>query len=529
MGNKVLNHSPWIEKASRGALWFGIILALGGLVIFTINPGLRWAVSTMEALALIQFIFFFIIHFETIKAFSTRRSTKLGLNSVLMVVIFLSIVSILNFLASQHSKRIDLSETNRFTLAPQTLKVLKNLNREVKITAFTQSQTGGEIQIKDLLDSYTHQTHQISFELIDPDKKPAIAKRYGITQYNTLVLESGKQEAQIKEATEQNLTNAIIRVNRDKKRKILFLKNHGEHRLSDTEKDGYSYVKESLQNMGYGAEELSLLETGEVPGDTNVLVIAGPQKPFLPEEKLALTAYLEKGGKVMALLDPQANLNLDDFLLEWGLRVGHGIIVDTLSRLMGGDITIPVVSTYPEHEITEGFNIATFFPIAQTITFDSSYGHLEFQPIAQTSPNSWSKRELTGQEIRIDPQVDSQGPFTLAGIVTSKTPFSQKAGDPDLPTPAPGTDTPTLLLFGDSDFANNAAFYFSGNGDLFLNSINYLAKEGDLIAITAKKHNFSPLFLTKTQGQVLLYLSLFVVPGVVFLTGFGIWRRRRLL
>jgi ABC-type uncharacterized transport system involved in gliding motility auxiliary subunit len=529
MPDPIPNESSLIRKASRLSVWMAAVLFLGGLMLLRINPAWTTAVTVIEAVALLQFVFFFVVHFETVKTFSSHRSTKLGLNSILMIVIFLSIVVILNFIASRHTKRLDLSETRRFTLAPQSLKVLNGLSRDVKITAFSQSQSPGEAHIKDLLDSYGKQSRRITYEMIDPDKKPAVAKHYGITQYDTLVLESGKQETQVKNATEQELTNAVIRVSKDEKRKVLFLKDNGEHSLDDKDRNGYSDVKESLTKLGYDVGEWSLLGQDAVPSDTKVLVIAGPQKPFLPVEIHAVSNYLEKGGKVIALIDPQTHLNLDGFLGKWGIRMGDGIIVDTLSRLVGGGPTIPVVNTYPPHEITEGFQLATFYPVARNIVFDGSNPDLEFKPLAKTTPNSWSKKDIAGPDIRIDPKVDTQGPFILAGIVTSKT----NAGSPEpvaegAPNPAE-SNQPTLVVFGDSDFANNAAFYFSGNGDLFLNTVNYLAKESDLISITPKEQTFSPLFLSRGQGQALLYVSLIIAPGVVLLTGFGIWRRRRRL
>ena len=517
-----------LKKISITSGWLGIGLMIAGLITFNIRPNWVLLVTLIELASLLLLVFFFTIHFETVKSFSARRSTKLGLNSLLMMIIFLSILGITNFIASRHSQRLDLSEMERFTLASQTVKVLNELNRKVKITAFTQSQTASETRIKDLLDSYAYLTNNVSYVLIDPDKKPAIAKNYGITQYDTLIFESSNQETQIKDVTEQDLTNAIIRVSRDEKRTILFLKDHGEHRLDDTDRGGYSHAKEALEKQGYDVEELSLLQEGKIPQNASVVVIAGPQKPYLEEEKRALTTYLNSGGKLLALLDPQTQTNLEDFLNIWGIQLGKGVIIDTLSRLFGGDFTIPIVNTYPSHEITEGFNLATFFPVAQMINFEPVHAGLDFKPIAQTTPNSWLKINLNNQDFRFNPDEDIQGPLTIAGIISLKSDEIVEAEGNEVEAHIT-VDESTIAVYGDSDFASNSTFYFSGNGDLFLNTINYLAKEKDLIAITPKEHRFTPLLLSKTQGQVLMYVSIIVMPAVVFITGFSIWRRRRRL
>jgi ABC-type uncharacterized transport system involved in gliding motility auxiliary subunit len=517
-----------LNKISIASGWLGIVLMVTGLISFNVRPDWTMLAMAIELVSLLLLVFFFTIHFETVKSFSYRRSTKFGLNSLLMVIIFLSILGITNFISSHHSLRLDLSEMESFTLASQTVKVLTELNQKIKITVFTQSQTSSEARIKDFMDSYAYYTKNISYVLIDPDKKPAIAKNYGITQYDTLIFESGNQETQIKNITEQDLTNAIIRVTRDVKRTVLFLKEHGEHQLDDTGKGGYSHVKESLQKQGYEVDDLSLLQKGAIPKETSVLVIAGPQKPYLEEEKRAITTYLENGGKLLTLLDPQTQTNLEDILSDWGIQLGEGVIIDTLSRLFGGDFTIPIVNSYPSHEITEGFNLATFFPVAQMLIFEPVHAGLDFKPIAQTTPNSWLKININNQDLSFNPDEDIQGPLTIAGIVSLKSDKILEAeGDKDYPDVT--VDESTIVVFGDSDFASNSTFYFSGNGDLFMNTINYLAKEKHLISITPKEHHFAPLLLSKIQGQVLMYISIIVMPSVVFIAGFSIWRRRRSL
>lgn len=526
MAETVLEHRSMADRLISWTLWIGLGFGLSGVVVYGYNPSQRWTVSILETLALLFMGTYFVVRFESVRAFAGRRSTRMGANSVLMTVLFLAILGILNFLGARHNVRMDLSETGKFTLAPQTLKVLNGLGRDVKITAFSQSGTPTEQEITDLLNSYSHISPRITYHLIDPDKNPAVAKNYGITVYDTLVLESGKQETQIKDATEQELTNAIIRVSRDEKQKVLFVKEHGEHRLDDAEKNGYSYAKDALTKQGYDVGELSLLTEDNVPEDARVVILAGPKKPLFPQEKTELADYLDRGGKVIMLIDPQVDTNLSDFLLEWGIRLGPGLIVDTISRLFGGDFSIPIVNNYPPHEITQGFNIATFYPLVQSVTYDSADPNLLFKPLAETTPNSWTKSDISGP-VKVDPKTDRQGPFTVAGIVTRTLhPPARQASGSEKPTPP---EEAALVVFGDSDFANNSAFYFNGNGDLFLNTVNFLAKERDLIAITPKEHRFTPLFLSKMQGQILMYASLIVVPGVVFIAGFRVWRRRRRL
>jgi gliding motility-associatede transport system auxiliary component len=525
-----------IFALSKAAGWLGILVAVAGFILYDTNPAWKWYITSAEFAALALLVFFFIVHFHTLKSFSERRSTRLGVNSVLMVLIFITILGILNFIASRHHLRFDLSETEAFSLAPQTLQVLQNLNRDVKVTAFVSDQGRTQSQIKNLLSSYAYHNPRVTYKMIDPDKKPALAKQYGITQYDTLVLESGKQETQIKTANEEELTNALIRIGKDERRKILFLENHGEHALSDTEKGGYSRVKEALDKQGFDVAPLSLLEEGRVPDHTAVLVIAGPQKGFLPQEKEAIEEYLAADGKVLLLLDPDVESDLGDFLSRWGIKMGGGLIIDTFSRLLGGDFTIPVVTSYPSHEITQNFNLATFYPVAQTVNFDASRAdELDYKPLAKTSENSWSKTHPGAGRLNFNAAEDIRGPLTIAGAVTRR-PKIESPGKHTHNPPAEGETgaasddaKPTLIVFGDSDFAANGSFNFSGNGDFFMNTISWLAQEKGLISIRPKEAHFTPLFLSRAQGTVLMYVSLLFLPAAVFITGITVWKRRRRL
>jgi len=526
-----------IQTLTKGAGWLGILTAIAGFLAYEINPAWRPYVSLAELVALGLLMLFFIVHFEAVKSFSARRSTKLGLNSVLMVLIFIAILGISNFILSRHHVRFDFSETESFSLAPQTLQVLKDLKRDVNILAFVSDQGRSRSQIKDLLSSYGYHNPRVTYELIDPDKKPAQAKQYGITQYDTLVIQGGKQETQLKTANEQELTNAIIRIGQDERRKILFLEGHGEHGLSDPEKTGYSRIKDSLQKQGFDVGTLSLLSEGRVPDKTTALVIAGPQKGFLPQEKEALVRYLSANGKVLLLLDPDVRADLDDFLSGWGIRMGKGLIIDTFSRLLGGDFTIPVVTNYPAHEITQGFNLATFFPVSQSVNFDPGRAaEYDYKPLAQTGDNSWSKTHPAAGRLNFNPAEDVKGPLTLAAVVTRKPkgggPEAHAHDEPAEPAAGEagdGESQPTLVVFGDSDFAANGSFNFSGNGDLFLNTVSWLTQEKGLISIRPKETRFTPLFLSQSQGKILMTVSLLVLPAAVFITGIAIWKRRRRL
>jgi len=498
----------------------GGVLAGAGVVIYVLAPERTALIATVEGLAAACLTVFLVTHFELLREFSTHRATRLGLNSVLMIVLMGLILGILNFLGARHSVRWDFSETKRFTLAPQTARLLRELPRAVKVTVFTGDQSPVRLAYRDLIDSYQAHTAKLMVEFVDPEKKPGVARQYGITRPDTAVLESGKQETRITSASEQELTNALLRVTKDEKKTVYFLTGHAEHVLEDGSKEGYSFLKEALERQGYTVRSLSLYESKTIPKNASVLVLGGPQKPVSPEEQLLLVDYVRTGGRLLVLLDPGSRASLDSTLAAWGLQADNRTVLDT-QTILGGDLTMPVVNTYGSHEITQDLGqVFTMFPLARPVTFlDSKGNEWVFHPLAKSSPRSWARsgedRMTTVRDF--NPQKDTQGPLILAALVVARA------------TPSENARQPAVLLVGDSDFASNAFLDFSGNTDFILHAVAWLAEEKDLVTIAPKDTRLGTLLLTAAQSNALFALQVLGLPGFFLLSGFAIWRRRRRL
>jgi ABC-type uncharacterized transport system involved in gliding motility auxiliary subunit len=448
-----------------------------------------------------------------------RRSLKYGANSALMVLLFLGILGIVNYLGFQHRLRTDLSASRTFSLAPQSVNVTKDLKREIKATGFFQEKSPVRVEFKDLMESYRYYNDKIRYEMVDPDKDPGTARRYGITQPDTVVLESGSQDVRVRNISEQEMTSAIIRVSREGKRIIYFLGGHGEHAIDDKDRSGLTDAKFGLEGQGFEADSLSLIEKPKVPSDATVLVLAGPQRPILKEEQAALGAYLKEGGQLLVMLDPQSKADLDAFLFDWGIRLKNDIVVDPVSRLFGGMYNIPVISVYYQHDITRGFNLPTFYPLARSVrSADGREKEVEYEPLIETGKTSWATADLSQKEFKFDPKRDEKGPIVLGAIVTAKN------GS----TVNPNGKT-RIVFIGDSDFASNLYFKSVGNGDMFLNIVSWLARDPELISIRPKEAKAGSLLLAPAQGQMLFFLPVVALPVTLMAVGLVIWRRRKKL
>jgi ABC-type uncharacterized transport system involved in gliding motility auxiliary subunit len=465
-----------------------------------------------------------------------------GFNTVISSVVFLGILVFVILIADRHPWRLDLTESGQFTLSQQSRKILDSIKEPVTIKAFFATAEQERSGAKDLLESYHYHNPQVSFEFLDPDRQPELARRYEIRSYGTLVLEGYQKKLPIQRADEESISNALLKLKRQQEKKIYFLIGHGEHDVKDTSKNGYSSLVSTLEKENYQVDALNLLQSTQVPEDAAEVIIAGPRKPLLANEIASLKQYLQKGGKLFVMLDPYQDAGLKDFLHGYGLELHDDIVIDKLSRVFGGSFLMPVVTQYGLHKITEGFNIATFYPEARSIrpTSEAPEGvHLEI--LASTSQEAWSEMDqemLKKGQAGFDENVDLPGPVPLTVLAEIENVDPLKA-NPDAKAGAQPAAQPqnagdesagqkaTLVVCGNSGFADNTHFGLSGNGDLFLNVANFLAEEEALITIEPREKKGQPLILTQNQARLLFWISLVLVPFMILLAGFTVYRVRR--
>jgi ABC-type uncharacterized transport system involved in gliding motility auxiliary subunit len=470
-----------------------------------------------------------------------RRAWTYGSGAVLSSLCFLGIFAFVALIAERHPWRVDMTESGAFSLSEQTRKILSSLDQPIDIKAFYATAAPEQTKAKDVLETYRYASPKINYEFFDPDRQPEIARRFEVRSYGTLVLEGYGRKQTIQNADEESLTNAILKLSRNEQKKVYFLVAHGEHSIEKSDKDGYALAREALEKENYAVAGLNLLQQAQVPADASVVIVAGPEKPLFHQELASLKAYLEGGGKLMVLFDPYQDGGLKPFVKDYGVEVGDDVIIDKLSRVFGGTYLMPVVMQYGPHRITESFDLATFYPEARAVSpAQEPPKGVQMEILASTSENAWAEKNLDllkRGEASFDEGEDTPGPISL--IVLAE--IELKPNDPAVPKDFPGKEgegpaadhgqhkakTATLIVAGDSDFADNTYFGLSGNGDLFLNMVNFLAEEQNLITIKPREKSQQPMLMTQTQAWVVFLVVLVLVPLLVLASGFAVYRVRR--
>jgi ABC-type uncharacterized transport system involved in gliding motility auxiliary subunit len=529
-----------METLKKNLNYVALGLILAALAAWFVWPYKKVVILALAAAGLLAFLAYVALHMSALHRGFRRKAFLYGGNSILVAVLVLAILVLVNYFLSEHHYRMDLTAAKVHSLSDQSLTVLKNLKTDVAIKGFFRLTNESRTAMENLLKIYAYNSGRIRYEFVDPDRNPGLVKQYEITQDGTTVFEAGGRKSRITASGEEDVTNALIQVTRARKKVLYFLEGHGEGTVSDTADNGYSTAKAELEKLGYEIRKQTLALADGFPKDCALLVIPGPQKDLLPNELDTVKAYLQGGGRVYAMVDPLTTISgLTALLAGYGFQLDNDVVVDTVSRLLGGDDFMPVVSEYGEHAITRNFGYATFYPLARSVETGGNKPEGEtITVLAKTSPNSWAEKELNEKQVKFNKDKDRQGPIALAAVASLKVNAAASAAPAAAPA-KPGEKAPEekkaeekearLAVVGDSEFAKNRYFSLSGNGNFFLNIANWLTEESDLISIQPRTQTPRTIQLTPVQMSLINLVVFYVLPLGVLVLGLALWFRRRSL
>src|SRR5208283_3527117 len=309
--------------------------------------------------------------------FIHARQTKYALYAGTYILLALGIIVVANTLADRYNKSYDSTSNKRNSLSEQTAKIVKGLKEPATITYFDQSTRFA--QAKEQLDLYANLSPKVQVKYVDADKNRPLAVTAGIHSYGAAVVQIGDRKEEAKSLTEEGITGAFIRVLKNKTRTVCFLAGSGEHRIDDSQRDGFSRFQELLGRDRYEAKSVDLLTKSEIPSDCTVLVAGGPRDDYPQPEVDAIKTYVENGGRALFLLNPPLRMGraqiadndaLTNLLSSWGVTVDKNLILDMnpISQLTGLGPEVALVTRYESHPIvSEMSGSATGFPLSRSL------------------------------------------------------------------------------------------------------------------------------------------------------------------
>ncbi|HWZ34109.1 MAG TPA: GldG family protein [Bryobacteraceae bacterium] len=449
------------------------------------------------------------------------RQTKFALYATVYTLIVVAVVGTVNFLANRYNKTYDATKSKKFTLSDQTLKIAKNLKQDVTITYWDKATNFQGAH--DLLDRYKNLSPKIDVQYQDVDKKKTAAIAAGVKSYGTVFVNVGSKQQEAKSLSEEEITGALVRAMKGGERTVCFVLGAGEHALDDSGRDGASRAKELLEKNNYKTQTVKLLQKPDVPAECTILVVDGPKRDYTAPEVAAMKNYVENGGRALFMLDPplnfaqmqiDANPGLTDVLAAWGVTLDKDLVIDAsgVGQIFGLGGEVPLVVSYESHAIVrEMKETPTAFPIARSIEVKNG-DKTTVEKLFATGEESFGTMNLNSPEIRAS-KTDKKGPLTLAGAGTYNT--GKESGNG------------RFVVVGNAGWSSNGFISFRGNRDLFMNIMNWLSSDEDLISIRPKEPTDSRLNMTSRQMTMVEYFSVFFIPLMIVFAGVGVWWKRR--
>ncbi|BAU04265.1 ABC transporter [Fischerella thermalis CCMEE 5330] len=527
------------KKLWKYLIWPGLFLVAAGLTIGLVSDS--WGTVPLAFIIVGAIVIgVWLIWQSQESKWWGRRSTQASTNALAATLAVLVILGLINFLANRYEVRVDLTETQLFTLAPESKQLVQNLKQPVKVWVFDVAQNS---QDRELLENYQKQNSNFKFEYVDPQARPGLTEKFGVKDYGEVYLESGKKRQLVQvvnvndRLSEIRLTNSLQQITSTSTAKVYFLQGHGERSLSPGE-GAISQAVQALGNKSYTTAPLNLVEKSTVPSDANVVVVAGPKRELFATEVKALQNYLNQGGNLVLMIDQGTDPKLDNLLKEWGVKLDNRLAVDVSGNVALGP-AVPIVTNYGEHPITKDFaNGISFYRLARPVDTTPVPG-IESTKLLLTKPypNTWAESDLNSENLEFNEGKDLKGPLTLGVALKRKLPAATQATPSPTPTtsptPSPTPSNPTanesrMVVLGDSDFATDGSFTQQLNGDVFLNSVNWSSQQDSQpLSIRPKEPKNRRINLTASQAGILALSSLLVLPLIGFAVAVILWWLRR--
>jgi len=520
----------------------------------------------------------------------STRGARYSFGAVGLILLAAGVTVAINILAHRYDDRLDLTSTQRFSLAEQSASVVAGLDRTVEVTAFFRSGSLERSQFEDLMDSFEAHTTLLEVEYYDPIRAPMKAKEYGITSsYGTVVLQAGDDRQTLEsDYGEEAFVNALIRLTAGIEHRVCFTEGHGElDPDEDSQPLGLGAVVLKLEGQNYVVEKTNLLRDGGVPASCEILIAADPEVDWLPAEREMLAAFVAGGGKFVLMLEPTHAPGLAADMSRYGIDIGDDIVLEANPnyQMAGADASYVLLdpTSFDFHKITSPIKGGVVLRLVRSVAKLDGVAGVNVQVLARTSEYGWAETKLSGDTMPeptpgedivgkvpimavsevTDPASITVGSFTVEagsrglsdgllgeaegeaeaeaeGGEAPGTNAEAAAGPPDqepvaLPDEAPPATAPEIirkeggkvLVIGDVDFATNELVDQLSNQDLLLNGVAWLAGEEDQVSIRPNEAAKGSMTMSILQGIFVWMICIIVMPGLAVVGALVTWRVRR--
>ena len=437
----------------------------------------------------------------------------------LFTALVLSAALLLAFLSTRFGWQHDFSYAQRASLDARTVELLEHMPAPVSITSYAPRDNELRREISDFIARYHRIKHDMTLAFVDPDADPAATREAGISVNGELVIKYQGRSELLKFLSERELDSALVRLARPHAGLVAFLAGDGERAAAGKANADLGQFTAFLQAQGVRALPLNLSADERIPDNADVLAIAGPRVALAPTVVAQILDYVERGGNLLWLTEPEENVGLEPLAKALSLHALAGTVVDGNGAALGiGDPSFIAISTYPQSAITRDFALTALFPQAAALAAVTG-ANWQQTPLLRTGQKSWTRIGAFAKDqaatIAYDPaKGEIPGPLDI-GFSLSRL------------SPSPAKKEQRAVVIGDGDFLSNAFLGNGGNREFGQRIFDWLLGDDALIELSEKGAPDRQLQLTQTQLGVIGLAFLLVLPMLLLLAGGVIWWRRR--
>ncbi len=504
-------------------------LAAAGLVTFMAGIASYYATEELSLLATANLIagptlliVAAVAQTRRFRGFSGGLARRVALRWGLILSATVAVVLALNVLAASWTAALDLTAERQYTLSDQSLELCAELREELsgsrpELLLFEDALLAKDVRL--LVSAYGAACPIDARELLSRNAPPEAAAI--LESYDTTVVACHENRCEyVGYPSEENITNAMIRLVRNDPPRVYFNVGHGEADLRSERDHGFTELTAALRNEGMELHSFLGAANDEIPSDASVLVIAGPERSMLPGELDALDRYLTRGGRLLVLLEPGSESNLIELLERWGFGLPQAVVSDRQSSPLLDDtraVSLVVNRFGSSHAITRKMNARTMVLMPGTrpvLARRKPEPQDDLAELVYSSPGAWAETDvggaLSGRAIAPDPGELSGGELPLAA--SGRYPRGQAEA--------------RIVVIGDQDLASNRWIRSLYNADLVLNTILWLADDETRVAIRPKgwTPDTQPLPLETTLAY--FYSLAIALPQLLLLLGIHAWYRQ---
>ncbi len=447
------------------------------------------------------------------------------LNSLVTLLLIVCLTILLAWLSVRYQTQMDWTQSGRHTLSHASQEVLDRMQGPVEITAYAREDVALRQAVEKVVGRYQRLKTDITLHFVNPDAVPDEVRNAGVSVNGELLVRYQGRTEHVKTGTEEEFTNALQRLVRGSEHWLAFLEGHGERDPHGTANHDLKLWTSQLATRGFKIQPLNLATVQIIPRNTKVLVIASPTVDLLPGEIALIIEYLLRGGNILWLADPGSLHGLEPLADQLNIKIPAGVVIDFSGSLVGIEdpsIVLNTPSMYPQHAITKGFNLTTFFPTTASVQIEEQEDNLTAwnkSSLLVSGDHTWLETGVLEGEVEYNEDRDSIGPLEI-GISLERS--LDNASEEDS-----ASIQQRVIVVGDGDFLSNAYVGNSGNLDLGIRLINWLSSDDDFINIPVKTANDAHLEFPVYATWIIGFGFILVLPLFFLGTGLTIWWRRK--